>query len=299
MSSPLKITNLRKSYGSFEAVKGVSFEVKEGEVFGLLGPNGAGKTSIISTITTLEKPSSGKVEVFGFDVTKNPKESKVRVGVVPQEIISHGFFSVEEVLRFHSGYYGIWHNQEQIEYLLAQLSLSEHRHKKVKQLSGGMKRRLLIAKALVHKPKLLLLDEPTAGVDIALRESLWNFVRELKKHGISVLLTTHYLEEAEQLCDRVAIIQKGELRIEGETRKIITQLTKKEVLLTLSHANYPCQSPYLVEDQGVTKKLLVPADFSVGDLLKDIKIPLDEIRDIQIKEGDLEDVMFKVLGEKP
>ena len=213
--SPLKVVNLKKSYGSVHAVNGVSFELNEGEIFGLLGPNGAGKTSIISTIVTLEKPTSGTVEVFGRDVRKDPRFTSTQTGLVPQELINHGYFTLEEILHFHSGYYGIAKNQERIDYLLNKLSLYEHRNKRVRQLSGGMKRRLLIAKALVHSPKLLLLDEPTAGVDIELRETLWSFVRELQKEGMSILLTTHYLEEAEELCDRVAIIDRGEVKRVG------------------------------------------------------------------------------------
>ena len=183
---PLEVKDLKKTYrnakgGPVEAVKGVSFTIAPGEIFGLLGPNGAGKTTAISMITTLEEPTSGDVLVYGNSVLTNSKETKKQIGVVPQEIVTQGFFNLVEILTFHSGYYGIWNNKARIEYLLKRLGLWEHRHKLVKQLSGGMKRRLMIAKALVHKPKLLLLDEPTAGVDIELRTSLWEFVRELQK----------------------------------------------------------------------------------------------------------------------
>lgn len=221
MQSPLSLENFKKSYGKVQAVKGVTFDLRPGEIFGLLGPNGAGKTSIISCITTLEKPTGGTIKVFGRDVVTESRQSKMLVGCVPQEVINHGYFNVEEIMKFHSGYFGFRNNQDRIEELLHELRLAEHRHKKVKQLSGGMKRRLMIAKALVHSPKLLLLDEPTAGVDIELRDSLWQFVGKLKKAGTTILLTTHYLEEAERLCDRVAVINRGELIALEETRTLV------------------------------------------------------------------------------
>lgn len=224
---PLELRNLHKSYGQVNAVRGVDLQVNSAEVFGLLGPNGAGKTSIISVITGLEKPTLGEVRVFGADVTKDPKRAKMLVGRVPQEIVGHGFFNVEEVLDFLAGYYGVRDPKDRIDFLLDRLALTQHRHKKVGQLSGGMKRRLMIAKAMIHQPKLLLLDEPTAGVDVELRNSLWKFVGELKAQGVSILLTTHYLEEAQRLCDRVAIIHYGKIRAIGPTQKVISDITKR------------------------------------------------------------------------
>ena len=221
---PLNILKLNKTYlrggEVLQAVKDVQFSIGRGEIFGLLGPNGAGKTSVISMITTLVSMTSGEILIFGKSLLKHPQEVKKLIGVVPQEIVNQGFFNLTEILTFHSGYYGVRNNRAYIDYLLKRLALWEHRNKQVKQLSGGMKRRLMIAKALVHKPRLLLLDEPTAGVDIELRSSLWEFVRELQKEGISILLTTHYLEEAEALCGRVGIIQQGELRYLGEIKKL-------------------------------------------------------------------------------
>lgn len=225
--SPLSLQHLHKSYGEVQAVRGVDLEMKTGEVLGLLGPNGAGKTSIISMITGLEKPTSGQVIVFGADVQKDPRRAKMLVGRVPQEIVGHGFFNVDEVLGFLAGYYGVTSPRDRIEYLIDRLALGPHRAKKVNQLSGGMKRRLMIAKALIHEPRLLLLDEPTAGVDVELRSSLWKFVRELQSAGISILLTTHYLEEAEKLCDRVAIIHLGLIRAMGPTQHVIREVTQR------------------------------------------------------------------------
>jgi ABC-2 type transport system ATP-binding protein len=295
MTLPLKIENLKKTYkGSFEAVKGVTFDVKPGEIFGLLGPNGAGKTSIISTITTLEQPTSGVVEVFGQSVTKNPSFTKKQLGVVHQEIITSGFFDVEEILVFHSGYYGIRNNLERIHFLLHKLSLYEHRRKKVKQLSGGMKRRLMIAKALVHTPKLLLLDEPTAGVDIGLRETLWQFVRELRGEGMSILLTTHYLEEAEELCDRIGIINLGNLECLGDTKELIKQYTQKKIRVTLTE-NFTMNSDYLFSREGNELLFKVPQGKQMGEFLSEAKIPVNLIKDIRIEEGNLEEAFMKVV----
>lgn len=282
--APIHLENLIKDYGKLRAVNNVSLEMKPGEIFGLLGPNGAGKTSIISTLVTLEEPTSGSVKIFGLDVTKHPKETKLLTGFVPQELIHHGYFSVEEILEFHSGYFGKRKNKERIDYLLNRLSLYEHRQKKVKQLSGGMKRRLLIAKALVHEPKLLLLDEPTAGVDIELRTSLWKFVAELKSQGMSILLTTHYIQEAEELCDRVGIIQKGELKTIGKTKDLVKELTKREIKLTFADHS--------------EKQFQVPASQGVGELLAQLNVDLKSVKDISIREGSLEDALRRVLEGK-
>jgi len=294
--NPLEIHQLKKSYGLFEAVRDVSFEVRPAEIFGLLGPNGAGKTTIISIVTTLEKPTSGTVKVFGEDVTANPGFTKRQLGVVHQEVINSGYFEVEEILEFQSGYYGFRKNTERIHFLLHKLNLFEHRHKKVKQLSGGMKRRLMIAKALVHNPKLLLLDEPTAGVDISLRETLWDFVRELKKEGMSILLTTHYLEEAEMLCDRVGIINHGKVETMGPTKAIIQDFTQREMILTLNR-EISVPKDMLLDKTALTYRLLVPSGTHVGKVLTDLQVESSMIVDLEIKEGSLEQAFLRVLKE--
>lgn len=301
VASPLKIRSLVKDYGRLRAVSGVDLEIRPGEIFGLLGPNGAGKTSIISIIVTLEKPTSGSVEVFGYDVARDPLKAKALTGFVPQEIVNHGYFSVEEILRFHSGYFGRLKNQARIAFLLERLGLAEHRKKKVKQLSGGMKRRLLIAKALVNEPKLLLLDEPTAGVDIELRRTLWEFVEELRREGMTILLTTHYLEEAERLCDRVGILQGGQLKRQGPTRELVRELTKREVVVSLKEPGSEIRHPLLSRqgpstDGGRELTFQTPASMGVGDLLADLGFQLRDVRDISIREGNLEDALRRVLG---
>ncbi len=288
-ASPLVIENLKKTYegkagkvtSSVEALKGVSFDVQPGEIFGLLGPNGAGKTTLISIITTLERPSSGDVRVFGQSVLTHPNTTKKKVGIVPQEIVASGFFNLQEILTYHSGYYGLTNNQKRIGELLERLSLKPHAHKMMRQLSGGMKRRMMIAKALVHSPKVLLLDEPTAGVDVELRNQLWNFVRELQKEGVSIVLTTHYLQEAEALCDRVGIINKGELKYVGATKEIIQKLTQKKV--------------EVVMQSGRSVHFLMSPNQDLGQHLKQNEISLDQIHDIKTSEGSLEEAFVKVL----
>ncbi|MCC7405926.1 MAG: ABC transporter ATP-binding protein [Bdellovibrionales bacterium] len=298
MASPLIVEHLIKEYGALRAVDDVSFTLEPGEVFGLLGPNGAGKTSIISTIVTLERPTAGSVRVFGHDVTREPRAAKVAIGFVPQELVNHGFFDVSEVLSFHSGYYGLAHNREREDYLLERLGLWEHRHKKVKQLSGGMKRRLLIAKALVHRPRLLLLDEPTAGVDVALRESLWEFTRELRSEGLTVLLTTHYLQEAEELCDRVGVIHQGRLKQIGDTQSLIASLTHRQVCVQLKEARLPLSHPLLTRQQGCWLEFQLPYNQNLGSLLLEAGLELSALNDLRITEGTLEEVFRLVVGGK-
>jgi ABC-2 type transport system ATP-binding protein len=294
----LTIDQVVKDYEKLRALDGVSFSVRPGEVFGLLGPNGAGKTSLISIIVSLERLTGGRVTVFGHDIERDPREAKLHVGWVPQEIINHGYFDVLEVMHFHSGYYGLKHPKERIEHLLHHLGLWEHRHKKVRQLSGGMKRRLMIAKALVHKPGLLLLDEPTAGVDVELRTKLWEFVEELRREGISILLTTHYLEEAERLCDRVAIINKGRIRACGETHKLIGEWSRKRLVLRLVRPVEHLTHPDLVQGSGDEWVFLAHMGKTVGELLQELKLPTENLRDIQVEEGNLEDVFRKLTSEK-
>lgn len=293
--SPLLIQHLKKNYGSFVAVNDVSFEMKKGEIYGLLGPNGAGKTSIISCIVTLQQPTDGEVLIFGKNPHKEPLEAKKQIGFVPQEVINHGYFDVYEILDFQSGYFGKAKNKEKIDFLLNRLGLWEHKDKKVKALSGGMKRRLLIAKALVHDPKILLLDEPTAGVDIELRLSLWDFVLELKKQGISILLTTHYLEEAEELCDRVGILQKGTLITEGPTKQLVQKMTKRKVFLKLRTSS-PLHHPQLIGSSENMWEFLVSPEKGIGELLDELGLSTSAVLDVKIEEGSLEDAFRHVLG---
>jgi ABC-2 type transport system ATP-binding protein len=287
-SNPIVVENLKKVYekrgasGAVEALKGISFEVKPGEIFGLLGPNGAGKTTLISIATTLEKASSGDIFVFGESVTKNSSKTKQKLGVVPQEVVSSGFFNLEEILKYHSGYYGISDNSKRIQELLARLNLTEHKAKMMRQLSGGMKRRMMIAKALVHRPRILLLDEPTAGVDVELRNQLWKFVRDLQSEGVSIILTTHYLQEAESLCDRVGIINKGELKYVGPTQEIIAKLTQKKINITTTG--------------GKNLQFFMTPEETLSQVLSQHDLNVTDVKDIKTSEGSLEEAFMKVLS---
>lgn len=291
----LKIESLIKDYGSFRAVNKVSFEVHSGEVFGLLGPNGAGKTSIISTITTLEKPTEGTITINNLNIHKHERETKAMTGVVPQEIINHGYFNVEEVLTFQSGYYGLRKNKKRVHSLMQKLELWTHRYKKIRHLSGGMKRRLMIAKALVHSPRLLLLDEPTAGVDVELRYSIWEQVEKLKKAGVAILFTTHYLEEAERLCDRVAIIHNGKIQKQGETQKLVQRLTSRHLTVTLKN-KVECAHPALINSSDNTLEFRVPYSTEMGQFLSELNLQSHNILDMKIREGTLEEAFKYVLN---
>jgi ABC-2 type transport system ATP-binding protein len=277
------------------AISDLSFTVEKEDIFGLLGPNGAGKTTLVSILTTLEEATSGSVKIFGYDVKTESQQTKPLLGVVPQEIINHGFFKVDEILTFHSGYYGIKNNKERIDYLLDRLKLQEHRHKMVKQLSGGMKRRLMIAKALVHSPQLLLLDEPTAGVDIALREILWDFTLELKKQGVTILLTTHYLQEAENLCNKVLVINEGKLICLKSTKDVINELSRREIKLKLN-CDKNIKHDFLVSNENREISFLIPAHAQVGQILQQAGIRVEEMVDIQVKEGGLDEALKKLLS---
>jgi len=298
MNAPLSVRHLCKSYEKTDAVCDVSFEILPGEVFGLLGPNGAGKTTIISTIMTLQDPTSGSIEVFGTDVTKHPRKAKGLIGFVPQELINHGFFTVEEILRYHAAYYGLKVDKAHQRYLLERLQLYKHRHKLVSELSGGMKRRLLIIKALLHHPKLLLLDEPTAGVDIELRASLWQFIQELKKENISILLTTHYLEEAERLCDRIGILDQGHLKRTDKTEKLLQENSSKKVTLTLTEPLSTVHHPLLKAQGDHHLDFQMPNEMPLSQVIREAHIPFDVIQDVNIKVGTLEDVMENVLSHE-
>ncbi len=205
------IKNIKKSYGSLQALAGVSLEIEQGEFFGLLGPNGAGKTTLITSMAGLCKPDSGSIAVMGFDVQKDFRIARRQLGVVPQELVFDPFFTVRETLRFQSGYFGLRKNDDWIDEIMANLDLTNKADSNMRALSGGMKRRVLVAQALVHRPPVIVLDEPTAGVDVELRQSLWQFVSRLNKAGHTIVLTTHYLEEAESLCGRIAMLKQGRL----------------------------------------------------------------------------------------
>lgn len=209
MTAAVSIVDVVKHFGSLKALDEVSLEIAEGEFFGLLGPNGAGKTTLISSLAGLARPDSGTLKVLGFDVVKDFRQARSRLGVVPQELVFDPFFNVRETLQIQSGYFGIRKNDDWIDEILENLDLTSKANVNMRRLSGGMKRRVLVAQALVHKPPVIVLDEPTAGVDVELRQGLWHFVRRLNNEGHTIILTTHYLEEAETLCGRIALMKQG------------------------------------------------------------------------------------------
>ena len=217
----VQVENVRKRFGGLTALDGVSLAVPRGGFFGLLGPNGAGKTTLIGVLGGLVRADSGTARVLGFDAAKEPLEARMRIGIVPQELAYDAFFTVGEALQFQSSYYGVRDNGAWLDELLRRLQLEDKRGTNTRKLSGGMKRRLMIAQALVHRPPVIVLDEPTAGVDIDLRLSLWRFIRELNRGGATIILTTHYLEEAEELCDRVALMRDGQIAAMERTSDLL------------------------------------------------------------------------------
>ena len=223
MQSAVLVDHLTKSYGSLQALKNVSLDVKEGEFFGLLGPNGAGKTTLISILAGLCRPDSGRAFVMGTNVQTNFIEARRLLGVVPQELVFDPFFTVRETLRFQSGYFGIRNNDDWIDEIMTHLDLTSKANSNMRSLSGGMKRRVLVAQALVHRPPVIVLDEPTAGVDVELRQSLWKFISRLNQDGHTILLTTHYLEEAESLCGRIAMLKSGQVVALDTTQNLLAR----------------------------------------------------------------------------
>ena len=230
----IRIEGLGKTYaGGKRALEGVTFDVPRGQIFGLLGPNGAGKSTLINILAGLVTKSEGRASIWGFDVDRHPRNARLSIGVVPQEIIFDPFFTPRETLEITAGLYGVPRTERRSDALLAAMHLTDKAHAYSRTLSGGMKRRLLVAKAMVHSPPILVLDEPTAGVDIELRQQLWAYVRDLNRRGVTVVLTTHYLEEAEQLCDRIAIIDRGTVIANEPTRELVGRAQEKNVVVTV------------------------------------------------------------------
>ena len=223
MQSAVLVEHLSKSYGSLQALKDVSLDIKEGEFFGLLGPNGAGKTTLISILAGLCRPDSGRAFIMGTNVQTHFIEARRLLGVVPQELVFDPFFTVRETLRFQSGYFGIRNNDDWIDEIMTHLDLTSKANSNMRSLSGGMKRRVLVAQALVHRPPVIVLDEPTAGVDVELRQSLWKFISRLNQDGHTILLTTHYLEEAESLCGRIAMLKSGQVVALDTTQNLLAR----------------------------------------------------------------------------
>ena len=283
------------------ALKGVSFDVPQGGVFGLLGPNGAGKSTLINILAGLVRKTSGSAEIWGFDIDDNPRNAKRSIGIVPQEIVFDPFFTPFEVLENQGGFYGIRKGDRRSEDLLAAVHLSDKRNAYARTLSGGMKRRLLIAKAMVHSPPILVLDEPTAGVDVELRRQLWELVQELNSEGVTVVLTTHYLEEAEQLCDQIAIINHGELIANKPTRELVGMAREKIVSVSVDKdlGGPIMEEAFLKAEVVDPRRLDITYDrdkASAGQVLALVQSHGYGIEDVTTREADLEDVFVQLTG---
>ena len=280
-----------------KALDHVSFDIEQGEFFGLLGPNGAGKTSLISILAGLSRATSGRVLVHGSDVVANYALTRRRLGVVPQELVFDPFFTVREALRIQSGYFGIKGNDDWIDELLASLGLADKAQANMRQLSGGMKRRVLVAQALVHKPPVIVLDEPTAGVDVELRQTLWQFIAKLNRQGSTVLLTTHYLEEAEALCSRIAMLKQGRMVALASTSDLL-QSASSNVLRFKIDRELPAA---LASQARVTGRIVqFPAHnaLEIENYLAAVRQAGLVAQDVEIRKADLEDVFLEVMSGK-
>ncbi len=295
--------NVSKTYstprGDLHALQSVSFDIEPGEFFGLLGPNGAGKTTLISVLAGLARATSGRVLVHGADVHSDYAAARRQLGVVPQELVFDPFFNVREALRIQSGYFGIRRNDAWIDELLEGLGLADKATANMRQLSGGMKRRVLIAQALVHKPPVIVLDEPTAGVDVELRQTLWQFVSDLNKRmGSTVLLTTHYLEEAEALCGRIAMLKQGRV-VALETTSALLARAASNVLRFKTDAALPIDLAVQARITGRVVQLPANDALAVERILARLREVGVSPEDIEIRKADLEDVFLDLTGTQP
>jgi ABC-2 type transport system ATP-binding protein len=296
----ISLRGVSKNYGNLQALDDVTFDIRKGEFFGLLGPNGAGKSTLISAIAGLLKVDDGQISILGADVEKDYRQARQHLGVVPQEIVMDPFFTVRETLQFQSGYFGLRNNDEWIDELIEQLNLTDKADANMRKLSGGMKRRVLIAQALVHKPQVLVLDEPTAGVDVELRQSMWRFVRRLHKEGHTIVLTTHYLEEAEELCDRIAIIDKGKLLALETKEDLLARGLGSKLLVRASHdiSTVPKElQGRIVRQNGQELELTLHRESdSMMDILDGLRAADINIEYVSVLSDSLEDVFVRMTG---
>ncbi|MET3117643.1 ABC-2 type transport system ATP-binding protein [Undibacterium sp. GrIS 1.8] len=297
----IQITNVEKRYQSLQALGGVSLSIEEGEFFGLLGPNGAGKTTLISIIAGLNRADSGQVKIQGHDVVTDYRAARKNLGVVPQELVFDPFFTVRETLRMQSGYFGLKNNDKWIDEVMENLDLTNKADVNMRALSGGMKRRVLVAQALVHKPPVIVLDEPTAGVDVELRQTLWQFVSRLNKEGHTVVLTTHYLEEAQALCNRIAMLKTGKVVALDSTAALIKRISGSQLKVTLvaGQGVFPEGLKDLVTHHSGDEYVLRVTEYSqVEPILAAIRTGGCAIDDLQLQQADLEDVFLQIMGDR-
>lgn len=300
LSEAITVSRLHKHYHAVHALKGIDLAIRRGEFFGLLGPNGAGKSTLINIVAGLTRYREGEVRVLGYDVARDYRNARRRLGVVPQEVVFDPFFTVREVLRIQSGYFGIGDNDAWIDELLRSLRLTDKTDANLRELSGGMKRRVMIAQALVHKPEVVILDEPTAGVDVDQRKTLWEFIRRLHAQGHTIVLTTHYLEEAEALCERIAIIDRGELVALDSKQALLERGIGRTLRLTITteqplDAVPSALAPKLRRLDGTRVELQLEKDSdSIIAVLDALRSRGANVMDIEIEEADLEDVFVEL-----
>ncbi|MEY3411146.1 MAG: putative transporter subunit: ATP-binding component of superfamily [Pseudomonadota bacterium] len=297
MTPAIQLTQVHKHFGALHALKGVDLNIEQGEFFALLGPNGAGKSTLINLLAGLLRPTSGSLSVMGFDVLKDYRQARHALGVVPQELVFDPFFNLREMLRFQAGYFGRGNeNDTWVDEVIECLGLTDKAHTNMRRLSGGMKRRALIAQALVHKPPVIVLDEPTAGVDVELRHTLWEFIKRLNREGHTIILTTHYLEEAEELCSRVALMKQGEVIALDSTKNLLASIPGKNLKLKLSAA-VPQSLMAMVRHQDALDYMLNLNEITqIEFVLAELRNANVAVLDMQLIEPDLEDVFVDLIG---
>ncbi len=300
MSPAIEINQIHKHFGGLHALRGIDLAIPQGEFFGLLGPNGAGKSTLINILAGLLKPTYGTASIMGHDVVIDYQAARKALGVVPQELVFDPFFNVREMLRFQAGYFGRGsENDAWVDEILEGLGLTDKAHTNMRKLSGGMKRRALIAQALAHKPPVIVLDEPTAGVDVELRQMLWEFIKKLNREGHTVILTTHYLEEAETLCSRVAMMKQGEIVALDSTANLLNKFAGKNLRLTIGNASLPFPLLSMLKSGENGVYMLALSDLGQMEFaLSELRKANVAIEDMQLIEPDLEDVFLSLVGSQ-
>jgi ABC-2 type transport system ATP-binding protein len=293
----IRLDRVCKRFGDFEALAGVSLEIAQGEFFGLLGPNGAGKTTLISIVSGLTRVTSGDAYVMGHHVTREYREARRALGVVPQELVFDPFFTVRETLRIQSGYYGIRDNDPWIDEVMEHLDLTSKADTNMRALSGGMKRRVLVGQALVHKPPVIVLDEPTAGVDVELRQALWRFIRQLNRDGHTIVLTTHYLEEAETLCGRIAMLKQGRIVALDSTQNLLRRHSGCYAELRIDPDRLPESLAARVTErlEGGAYRLALADYDELATLMATLRAQGVEVRELEVMQPDLEEVFVQIM----
>lgn len=286
-----------KCFGSLQALDNVDLRIEVGEFFGLLGPNGAGKTTLINLLSGLARPDSGQISILGYDVVRQYRDSRRLLGVVPQELVFDPFFTVREALRLQSGYFGLRQNDAWIDEVMHYLDLTDKADTNMRRLSGGMKRRVLVAQALVHKPPVIVLDEPTAGVDVELRQALWRFIQRLNREGHTILLTTHYIDEAEALCGRIAMLKRGKVVALDSTLNLLNSIAGCRVRLRLSGELPGALSEQLMERTGDDYLLSLPSYPALETVLARLREANVAVLEMNLQQPDLEEVFLQVVAK--